>query len=465
MAANGARVIHFIGIGGIGMSALARLLQASGETVRGSDVAESVLIGRLREEGIDVRIGHETQNVAEADRVVFGSAIDRNNPEYLEARRLRIPLVHRGELLAEMLHGARGIAISGTHGKTTTTAMVHAVLRAAGIDASLVLGGIDVALESNAHLGKDAWFVTEADESDGSFVLLRPEIAVVTNIENDHLSSNDELPRLIDAFAEFVAHVPERGLIAVGSDDERIASMLQRGYRAGIVRFGIENAADLRAANIQFSGLNASFDVIVGGVCIGVADLRAPGLMNVRNALAAIAVGRHLQIPFTRIARALAEFRGVRRRFDVLEAGTQMTIVDDYAHHPTAIRETISTARAYHHGPLIVAFQPHRYSRTAFLARDFAEALSAADRVYLAPVYAASERPLPGIDSDSIAQPLRAMGAQVQCVASVDALEPALLADVPRGSLVLMLGAGDITDVAARLAQRVRAREISSSIA
>jgi UDP-N-acetylmuramate--alanine ligase len=458
-------VIHFIGIGGIGMSALARLLRAGGEAVRGSDVAETALTGRLREEGIDVRIGHDAENVLGAQRVVFSSAIDRNNPEYLEARRLAIPLVHRGELLAELVREGRGIAISGTHGKTTTTAMVHAVLRAAGIDASLVLGGIDVALESNAHLGKDAWFVTEADESDGSFVLLRPEIAVVTNIENDHLASNDELPRLIDAFAEFAAHVPERGLIAAGSDDERVASMLQRTYSAPVVRFGTGDAANLHASNVRFSGLSSSFDVISGGVCIGVAELRAPGLMNVRNALAAIAVGRHLQIPFTRIARALAEFRGVRRRFEVLAACAHMTVVDDYAHHPTAIRETIATARAYHPGPLVVAFQPHRYSRTAFLARDFAEALRGADRVYLAPVYAASERPLPGIDSNSIAQPLRATGARVDCVTSVDALESQLLADVPRDSLVLMLGAGDITEVAARLAQRVLALEVSSSIA
>jgi UDP-N-acetylmuramate--alanine ligase len=458
-------VIHFIGIGGIGMSALARLMHAAGESVRGSDVNETALTARLREEGIDVRIGHDAQNVVGAQRVVFSSAIDRNNPEYLEARRRAIPLVHRGELLAELVRPGCGIAISGTHGKTTTTALVHAVLRGGGIDASLILGGIDVSLESNAHLGKDRWFVAEADESDGSFVLLRPEIAVVTNIENDHLSSDEELPRLVDAFTEFVAHVPERGLIVAGSDDERVASMLRRGYAAPVVRAGLGQTADLRAANVKFSGLRTSFDVIAGGVCIGVADLHAPGFMNVRNALAAVAVGRHLQIPFAHIARALADFRGVRRRFDVLAACPQMTVVDDYAHHPTAIRETIQTARAYHAGPLVVAFQPHRYSRTAFLARDFADALRGADIIYLTPIYAASERPLPGIDSDSIAQPLRTMGAQVSCVPDVDALESRLLGEAPRGSLVLMLGAGDITEVAARLARRVLASEVSSSIA
>lgn len=458
-------MIHFIGIGGIGMSALARIFYARGESVSGSDVTETALTARLRDEGIDVRIGHDACNVAGAERVVFSSAIDRNNAEYLEARRRDIPLVHRGELLAELVRSARGIAISGTHGKTTTTAMVHAVLRAGGIDPSLVLGGIDVALGTNAHLGKDPWFVTEADESDGSFVLLQPEIAVVTNIENDHLSSNDELPRLVDAFAEFASHVPEDGLVAVGADDDLTASLLAHGFRAPVVRFGIAHDADLRAANVRLLGLSAAFDVIAGGVCIGVAELNAPGLMNVRNALAAIAVGRRLQIPFACIAKALAEFRGVRRRFDVLAACAQMTVIDDYAHHPTAIRETIQTARAYHQGTLVVAFQPHRYTRTAFLARDFAEALGGADRVYLTPVYAASESPLPGIGSSSIGEPLRAAGTEVTYVAGVEELERRLLAEVPRGSLVLMLGAGDITEAAGRLAQRLLALEVSSSIA
>ncbi len=448
---------HFIGIGGIGMSALARLLLARGECVRGSDTKESALLEQLRDEGADVYVGHAPENLDAADRVVFSSAIDQtSNAEYLEARRRGIPSLHRGELLAQLIGSAHGIAISGTHGKTTTTAMVHAVLRSGGIDATLALGGIDRALGSNAHAGRDAWFVTEADESDGSFVLIEPKVAVVTNIENDHLASDDELPRLVDAFASFVARVPEDGLAVIGADDARASSLLEREHRAPTVTFGLREGAGVRAGNVRAHGLGTTFDAIAGGVCLGGVELGVPGTMNVRNALVAVAVGRGLGLPFAHIADGLRAFQGVQRRFDVLCRSGRMIVVDDYAHHPTAIRETIATARAYHRGPLVVAFQPHRFTRTAYLARDFAQALSGADRVYLAPVYAASEPPLPGVSSASIGEPLAALGADVTCVARVEELETRLSSDAPPGSLVLMLGAGDITEVAARLARRVR---------
>lgn len=443
---------HFIGVGGIGMSALARLVLARGGAVRGSDSKESPLIVRLREEGADVRIGHDAANVRGASRVVFSSAIDRTNPEYVEAQRLALPLLHRGELLATMVREARGIAICGTHGKTTTTAMVYAVVRSGGIDASLALGGIDAALETNARAGRDAWFVTEADESDGSFSLLEPEIAVVTNVENDHLSSDDELPHLVDKFAEFLAALPERGLAVVGIDEPRCASLLERPRRAPAMTFGLSERADVRAANVRQTGLTTSFDAIAGGVCLGTVELGVPGAMNVCNALAAIAIGRHLEIPFARIADALHAFRGVRRRFDVLRSDARMTVVDDYAHHPTAIRETIAAARAYRAGPLVVAFQPHRYTRTAHLASEFARALAGADRVYLAPIYAASEAPIPGVTVAAIGAPLAAAGADVRYVSSLDELEARIAAETPAGALVLVLGAGDITDAAARLA-------------
>lgn len=449
------QLYHFIGIGGIGMSALARLLLARGQSVRGSDIQQTPLLERLREEGADVRIGHAAEHVEGAQRVVFSSAIASHNPELSEARRLGLPLLHRGELLAEIEREARGIAICGTHGKTTTTAMIHAVLRGAGIDASLALGGIDAALDTNAHLGSDPWFVTEADESDGSFALLDPVIAVVTNVENDHLASDDDLPHLVDAFAEFLGNLPANGLAVVGADDARAASLLSRDLRAAAIGTGLGETAELRAVNPQPRGLTTAFDVVAGDAFLGTVELGVPGAMNVRNAVAAIAVGRHLGIPFPQIADALRAFRGVRRRFDVLCANRRMIVVDDYGHHPTAIRETIATARAYHRGPVIAAFQPHRYSRTALLAREFAQALCAADRVYLAPVYAASEPPIPGVSSASIGEPLAKMGADVTCVASVGDLETRISSDAPSGTLVLMLGAGDITEVAARLARRV----------
>jgi len=450
---------HFVGIGGIGMSAIARILLARGEAVTGSDVKETPLILRLREEGARVTIGHDPANIEHASTVIVSSAIDRRNPEYVAAQRGGVPLLHRGEMLAQLLAQRRGVAVCGTHGKTTTTAMIHAVLRAGEIDASLVLGGIDGVLGTNAHDGTSPWFVTEADESDGSFALLGPEIAVVNNIENDHLSSDDELPQLVGAFEAFLQKLPEDGIAIIGVDDPLAASLVDRERAAKTVTFGFGPRADVRASNVQFAGLGMTFDAIAGGVCLGTIELGVPGAINVQNALAAIAVARALEVPFVRIAEGLRAFRGVRRRFDILVRNERMVVVDDYAHHPTALRATIAAARQCHRGPVLVAFQPHRYSRTAYLARDFADALRGADRVYLAPVYAASEAPIPGVSERSIGEPLAANGTKVTYVARVDDLEECIFDEAPRGALVLMLGAGNITDVAARLARRVSQAE------
>jgi UDP-N-acetylmuramate--alanine ligase len=446
---------HFIGIGGIGMSAIARILKARGADVSGSDVKESALTQQLRDEGMRVNIGHDAANVEGAATVIVSSAIDRRNPEYAAAQRLHLPLLLRGEMLARLVAQRRGIAICGTHGKTTTTAMVHAVLRAGGIDASLALGGIDAALGTNAHDGSSTWFVTEADESDGSFALLDPTIAIVTNIENDHLHSDDELPKLVHAFDEFLAKLPADGAAIVGVDDSHASSLFGRSRAAATIGFGFGPRAGVRAANMRFEELGVSFEVIERGNAIGTVELVVPGAMNAQNALAAIAVGLALEIPFARIAQGLRSFRGVRRRFEVLCRADRMTVVDDYAHHPTAIRATIATARMYHRGPIVAAFQPHRYSRTAYLAREFAESLRGADRVYLAPIYAASEAVIPGVSERSIGEPLTALGTRVSYVARVDDLEDRIYGEAAHGSLVLMLGAGNITEIAARLAQRV----------
>lgn len=451
---------HFVGIGGIGMSAIARILLARGQHVSGSDVKETALTSRLREEGAEVTIGHDAANVDRAHTVIVSSAIDRRNPEYLAAQRRKIPILHRGEMLAELIRDRYGIAICGTHGKTTTTAMIYAALRACDVDASLVLGGIDGALGTNAHDGRSPWFVTEADESDGSFALLDPRIAVLTNIENDHLQSDDELPQLVRAFEEFLRKLPENGCAVVNVDDPLAASIAQRERRAKTVTFGLGPRADVRATNVASQGLGMSFDVVAGGVCLGTIELNVPGTINVQNALAAIAAARELELPFARIADGLRAFRGVRRRFDILVRNDRMVLVDDYAHHPTAVRATIAAARQYHRGPVIVAFQPHRYSRTAYLARDFADALKGADRVYLAPIYAASETPIPGVSERSIGEPLAASGTPVTYVSRVDDLEDRLFEEAPRGALVLMLGAGNITDVAARLAARANRADV-----
>lgn len=436
------------------MSAIARVLLARGAFVSGSDVCETPLIARLRAEGAEIAIGHRAENVRNADTVVVSSAIDRSNPEFVAATRAGTPILHRGEMLARLLAGRRGIAVCGTHGKTTTTAMVHAVLRAGGIDAGLVLGGIDAGLETNAYDGSSPWFVTEADESDGSFALLDPEIAIVTNVENDHLTSDDELPGLARAFGEFLAKLPEDGFALIGSDNPLAASLTGHDLRARVLTFGLGETARIRAGGLRFANFGASFDVYDGDRALGRVELRVPGAMNVQNALAAIGIGHLLGCTFEQIAAALRAFRGVRRRFDVLYASERAIVVDDYAHHPTAVRATIAAARHYHTGTLVVAFQPHRYTRTAYLAREFADALRGADRVYLTPVYAASEPAIPGVSERSIGDSLARGGTRVHYVASVDELEARIAADVPAGSLILMLGAGNITDVADRLAKR-----------
>ncbi|HEY6327403.1 MAG TPA: UDP-N-acetylmuramate--L-alanine ligase [Candidatus Cybelea sp.] len=455
---------HLIGVGGIGMSAIARILLARGETVSGSDVAVTPLIEQLRREGVRIALGHEPGNVGRAHTVVVSSAIDRRNPEYLAALRRGIPLLHRGEMLARLLRGRRGIAVCGTHGKTTTTAMIHGVLRSGGIDAGLVLGGIDGSLGTNAHDGSSAWFVTEADESDGSFALLDPTIAIVTNIENDHLTSDDELPGLVRAFGEFLGKLPDDGLAIVGSDNPLAGSLTSHDLRAKVVAYGLDSQA-VRAGEVAFENFGSRFDAYAGHEKLGRVELRVPGAMNVQNALAALAVGHELGVPFAAIARALRAFRGVRRRFDVLARDERMTLVDDYAHHPTAVRATIAAARRYHPGELVVAFQPHRYTRTAFLASEFAEALSGADKIYLAPVYAASEPAIPGVSERSIGDALASVGGHVTYVARVEDLEDRILDEAPPGAMVLMLGAGDITGVAARLAQRLRAPAVRGAAA
>ena len=278
---------------------------------------------------------------------------------------------------------------------------------------------------------------------------------MVTNIENDHLQSDDELPQLVNAFTEFLAKLPPDGVAVLGVDDPLAASLNGNTRGAKTVTFGFGPRADVRAANVRFDGLGMLFDAIAGGVCLGTVELCVPGAINVQNALAAIAVARELEVPFAAIAEGLRAFRGVRRRFDILSRSDRLVVVDDYAHHPTAVRATIAAARQYHKGAVIVAFQPHRFSRTAYLARDFADALHGADAVYLAPVYAASETPIPGVSERSIGEPLAKSGTPVTYVARVTDLVERIYADAPRGALVLMLGAGNISDVAAQLARRV----------
>ncbi|MBV8601042.1 MAG: UDP-N-acetylmuramate--L-alanine ligase [Candidatus Eremiobacteraeota bacterium] len=443
-------MIHFIGIGGIGMSALARLLLARGVAVSGSDLRKTPLVERLQSEGARIAIGHRAENVEGAERVVVSSAVDAENPELSRARALNIPIVGRGELLAELTKGKRTIAVAGTHGKTTTTAMIACVLEAAGIDPTVAIGGERLDSLSNARAGNGPWFVTESDESDGSFLRLEPTIAVVTNVENDHVANDEEWERLREDFERFVGKIPIAGLLIAGVDDERTAALAKLDAGVPVLSYALAAPqADLRARVERFEDFGTVSEISLHGKTLGTLRMRVPGEINVQNALAALAVAHYLGIDFDVAAEALAGFAGVRRRFEFLARTPRFTVVDDYAHHPTAVRATIATARRYHRGPLVVAFEPHRYTRTKYLAADFASALAGADEVILAPVYAASEPPLAGISSRSI-------GERLERVAYVDAVDelPAYLREhAPDGALVLMLGAGTISAVAHRLAE------------
>ena len=449
--------VHFVGIGGSGMSALARILLARGAKVTGSDVRATPLVEQLRAEGAEISVGHCTENVGEAPLVVASSAIARENPELLAACERGARILGRGEMLAELIAGYKAVAIAGTHGKTTTTAMIAGILEAADLDPSVMIGGVRIDDETNARLGNGPWFVTESDESDGSFLHLRPTIAVITNIENDHVANDDAMAVLLEQFETFVGHVPPDGLAVIGYDNAASAK-LARTARGAVTTFGLERGAMVRAVNVRYAGLGAEFDVEVRSEYLGTFRLSVPGEMNVQNALAAIAVAHAIGIDAAVIAGALAAFHGVHRRFEILSRSERMTVVDDYAHHPTAVAATIAAARCYHDGPIVVAFQPHRYTRTAYLAANFGDALAAADEVYLAPIYAASEEPIDDVSERSIGAVLELRHhTVVRYVASVEDLGEELRKNAKPGSLVLMLGAGNITNVAHALAKALAA--------
>jgi UDP-N-acetylmuramate--alanine ligase len=445
---------HFVGIGGIGMSALARLLLDRGAGVSGSDLKPSALLDTLGAEGARIAIGQRSENVGDATLLVVSSAIAADNPEFAAARERGIPVITRGELLARLTRGMRTVAIAGTHGKTTTTAMTAAIFEAAGLDPTVAIGGERLDTRRNARSGAGPWFITESDESDGSFLFLAPAIAVVTNIENDHIASDADIPRLIAQFTAFVAAVGGDGHVVIGNDNPSSA-LLTAAAAVPVTTFATRGPALLRAHDLRYAALGSRSRIEEHGRTLGELVLRVPGEINVQNALAALAAARAAGIDFPTAARALAAFAGVRRRFEIVGRSAALTVVDDYAHHPTAVAQTIAAARAAHDGPIVVAFQPHRFSRTAYLAADFARALAGADRVVLAPVYAASEAPIEGVSARSIGEPLARAGTPVSYVAAVEDLIERIPALAPPNALVLMLGAGSISGVAHALGARI----------
>ncbi|MBE3590299.1 MAG: UDP-N-acetylmuramate--L-alanine ligase [Firmicutes bacterium] len=448
---------HFIGIGGAGMSGLAHILLSLGERVSGCDAADGPALDRLRARGAAVSIGHDPDHLRDGMRVVVSSAIRPDEPELLAARARGLEVVHRGDLLADLFRTRRGVAVCGTHGKSTTTGLTAMVLRAAGLDPTIVAGADLPDVGGNAHLGRDPWIVAEADESDGSFTKIAPTVAVVTNIDDDHLDHYGTVESLIDAFRTFVRRVPPDGCAVVCGDDPHSRSLAPL---APSIVYGLREPAELTATDIDSDGWGSRFTVRRGGRALGRAEIRLPGLHNVSNALAALAAGLALGLPAEALIPGLATFHGARRRFQVLGRVDGVTVVDDYAHHPTEIATTLRAARAVAQGRVIVLFQPHRYTRTRILAAEFGPAFADADLLFLAPIYSAGEPPLPGVDSSLILDAVRRFGRpEVELFADREAMVRRAAAEARPGDLILSMGAGDIRRDGERLVALLSAGE------
>jgi len=457
--------VHFVGIGGSGMSGIAEVMLSLGYEVQGSDLKKNAAVMRLENQGAKVFIGHDKSHVQEADAVVVSSAVDDSNPEVVAARDSFLPIVPRAEMLAELMRFRYSIAVAGTHGKTTTTSLVASVLAEGGLDPTFVIGGRLKSADTNARLGQGEYLVAEADESDASFVHLKPMLAIVTNIDADHMSTYDgDMEKLRSSFIEFLHNLPFYGLAILCADDPGINDILGQVGRS-IVTYGVENDADIRALNIKFDAERTSFDVQRVDRDENLAiQLRLPGLHNVKNALATIAVASELQISDEALIAALEKFEGIDRRFqirgDVSTKNGDVMLVDDYGHHPTEIAATLAAARAGWPGRRVVlAFQPHRFSRTRDLMDDFAAVLSDADVLLVLEVFAAGEDPIAGADGRAIARAVRTRGGvEPVFVETLDDLLPVFDDVLLAGDLVLTMGAGDIGAFAASLPSRLSAR-------
>jgi UDP-N-acetylmuramate--alanine ligase len=453
--------IHFVGIGGIGMSGIAEVMHNLGYSVQGSDVAEGYVVEGLRAKGIKVMIGHAAENLGDAVVVVTSTAIKRGNPEVERAIETRVPIVRRAEMLAELMRLKSTVAVAGTHGKTTTTSMVAAMLDAGGIDPTVINGGIINSYGSNARLGDGDWMVVEADESDGSFLRLDGTIAVVTNIDPEHLDHYGSFDAAKDAYVEFIENVPFYGAAILCLDHPEVQAIIARIRDRRIMTYGFSAQADVRGDNVTPIPGGNRFDVSVRArdgsarVIEGV-ELPMPGRHNVQNALAAIAVGLEMGIADSVIAQGFAKFGGVKRRFTKVGEVGGVIIIDDYGHHPVEIRAVLSAAREGAQGRVIAVCQPHRYSRLGGLMDEFAQAFNDADIVYIAPVYAAGEVPVDGVDAAHLVANLKARGHySAHEIAGAGELAKVLAGEIRDGDMVVCLGAGDITKWAAGLASAI----------
>lgn len=444
--------IHFVGIGGIGMSGIAEILHNLGYSVQGSDIAESANVKRLSGLGIEISIGHRGENLKDAEVVVISSAVKQDNPEVVEARARLIPVVPRAEMLAEIMRLKWGVAVAGTHGKTTTTSIVAAVLDAGQIDPTVINGGIINAYGTNARLGEGDWIVVEADESDGTFMKLPATIAVVTNIDPEHLDHYGDFDTLKSAFVTFVQNIPFYGFATMCIDDSEVQALIPQVSDRRIVTYGLSPQADIRAIDISADPTGSQFTVVVSNRVTGTASelgrfaMPMVGEHNIRNALAAISIALEMGIDADVVKRALSDFSGVKRRFTRTGVVNDVTVIDDYGHHPVEISAVLAAARTSARRNVIAVVQPHRYSRVNDLFDEFCTCFNDADTVVVADIYAAGEAPLPGVDQDALVEGLRSRGHRhVLALESPDAL-PGLIAKIAeQDDFVVCLGAGTIT--------------------
>jgi len=450
--------IHFVGVGGSGMSGIAEVLVNLGYRVSGSDLADNDVTRRLAGLGITVRQGHDARHVIESDAqvVVVSTAVKKDNPEVVEARRRGIPVIPRAEMLAELMRMKYGVAIAGSHGKTTTTSLTAAVLQAGGLDPTVVIGGRLVGQGTGARLGKGEFLVAEADESDGSFLHLAPTIAAVTNIDREHLDHHHSMEKLREAFVTFVNKVPFYGLAILNLDHPMVQGILPEIEKRWVT-YGFSAQADYTAVDVELAARRSSFVVRRRGEDLGAVTLGLAGLHNVQNSLAVVAIADELGIPFTAVRDALSSFQGIERRFQILGEEKGVLVVDDYGHHPAEIRATLEAARAGWDRRIVVAFQPHRYTRTRDLADEFHGAFHQSDVLIVTSIYAASEEPIPGVSGETLAEGARLHGHRdVRFVPTLPEVVDTLAAVARDGDMVITLGAGSIGGIGPKLLARLR---------
>jgi len=451
-------LVHFIGIGGIGMSGIAEVLHNLGHRVQGSDQSDSANVQRLRDKGIQVHVGHRAENLGDAEVVVVSTAIKKDNPELVAAREKLLPVVRRAEMLAELMRFRNAIAIGGTHGKTTTTSLVATLLEAGGLDPTVINGGIINAYGTNARMGEGEWMVVEADESDGTFLKLPADVAVITNIDPEHLDHYGNFDAVRAAFRQFVENVPFYGFGVLCLDHPEVQALVSRIEDRKVITYGENPQADVRFLNIRIDGTRSLFDIEIRrrrtGKVIEIRDLvmPMPGRHNISNATAAIAVANRLGISNEDIARGLASFGGVKRRFTLTGEWNGVRVFDDYGHHPVEIKAVLKAAREACKGRIIAVHQPHRFTRLSSLFEEFASCFNDADSIFLAPVYAAGEEPIEGVDSEALVARIKSGGHRdARYLPSPDRLAP-MVAEIARpGDFVVLLGAGSITYWAAAL--------------